>query len=122
MVAYTFSKLPTANFNTTPPSIARSATGSVYDVGDTGYLTPLSITMVVGGATVTAISSDSLGFLPDFRLDGRTSCVWKQNGASFATVLTTTDPIPGPAGPPGPAGSAAPAGQAAALTFILGGN
>ena len=110
MVAYTFSKLPTANFNTTPPSIARSATGSVYDVGDTGFTTPINMTLVVGGAVVTTISSDALGFLPDFTLDGRVNCVWKQTGSTFATVLTTSDPIPGPAGadstvpgPPGPA-------------------
>ena len=99
MVAYTFSKLPTANFNTTPPSIARSATGSVYDVGDTGFTTPLNMTLVVGGAVVTTISSDALGFLPDFTLDGRVNCVWKQTGSSFATTLTTSDPIPGPPGP-----------------------
>lgn len=108
MVAYTYSKLPTANFNTTPPSIARSATGSVYDVGDTGFTTPLNMTLVVGGAVVTTISSDALGFLPDFTLTGRVNCVWKQTGSSFATVLTTSDPIPGPAstvpGPTGPAG------------------
>lgn len=122
MVAYTYSKLPTANFNTTPPSIARSATGSVYDIGDTGYTTPLDITLVIGGSVVTTISSDSLGFLPDFTILDRKSCVWKQNGASFATVLTTTDPVPGPAGAQGPAGPAAPSGQAAALAFILGGN
>lgn len=96
---YTFSRVPTANFNTTPPSIARSATGSVYDVGDTGFTTPLNMTLVVGGAVVTTISSDALGFLPDFTLDGRVNCVWKQTGSSFATVLTTSDPIPGPPGP-----------------------
>jgi hypothetical protein len=99
VVAYTFSKLPTANFNTTPPSIARSATGSVYDVGDTGFTTPLNMTLVVGGAVVTTISSDALGFLPDFTLLDRVKCVWKQTGSSFATVLTTSDPIPGPPGP-----------------------
>lgn len=122
MVAYTYSKLPTANFNTTPASIARSATGSVYAITDTGYTTPLDITLVIGGSVVTTISSDSLGFLPDFTILDRTSCVWKQNGASFATVLTTTDPVPGPPGAQGPAGPAAPSGQAAALAFILGGN
>lgn len=99
MVAYTYSKLPTANFNTTPPSIARSATGSVYDIGDTGFTTPLNMTMVIGGAVVTTISSDALGFLPDFTLLDRVKCVWKQTGSSFATVLTTSDPIPGPPGP-----------------------
>ena len=99
MVAYTYSKLPTANFNTTPPSIARSATGSVYDVGDTSFTTPLNMTLVVGGAVVTTISSDVLGFLPDFTLLDRVKCVWKQTGSSFATVLTTSDPIPGPPGP-----------------------
>ncbi|QDG61253.1 hypothetical protein [Pseudarthrobacter sp. NIBRBAC000502771] len=101
MVAYTFSRLPTANFNTTPPSIARSATGSVYDIGDTGFTTPLNMTLVIGGAVVTTISSDALGFLPDFSLDGRVKCVWKQAGSSFATVLTTSDPIAGPVGPQG---------------------
>lgn len=99
MVAYTYSKLPTANFNTTPPSIARSATGSVYDKGDTGFTTPLNMTMVIGGAVVTTISSDALGFLPDFTLLDRVNCVWKQTGSTFATVLTTSDPIPGPPGP-----------------------
>lgn len=110
MTAYTFSKLPTANFNTTPPSIARSATGSVYDIADTGFTTPLNMTLVVGGSVVTTISSDALGFLPDFTLDGRVKCVWKQAGSTFATVLTTSDPIPGPAstvpGPPGAPGVA----------------
>lgn len=96
---YTFSKTPTINFNTVPPSIARSATGSVYAVGDTGYTTPLNMTMVIGGAVVTTISSDALGLLPDFTLLDRTTCVWKQTGSSFATVLTTSDPIPGPPGP-----------------------
>lgn len=99
MVAYTYSKLPTINFNTTPASIARSATGSVYDVGDTGFTTPLNMTMVIGGAVVTTISSDALGVLPDFTLLDRVKCVWKQTGSSFATVLTTSDPIPGPPGP-----------------------
>ena len=99
MTNYTFSKLPTINFNTTPPSIARSATGSVYDVGDTNFNTPLNITLVVGGAVVTTISSDALGLLPDFTLLDRTTCVWKQTGSTFATVLTTSDPIPGPPGP-----------------------
>ena len=114
---YTFSKTPTINFNTVPPSIARSATGSVYAVGDTGYTTPLNMTMVIGGAVVTTISSDALGLLPDFTLLDRTTCVWKQTGSSFATVLTTSDPIPGPAstvpGPPGAPGVADDASMAA---------
>lgn len=102
---FTYSKLPTANFNTTPASIARSATGSVYAVGDTTFTTPLNMTLVVGGAVVTAISSDALGILPDFTLLDRVSCVWKQSGTSFATALTTSDPISGPTGSTGSTGA-----------------
>ncbi|WP_426940259.1 hypothetical protein [Pseudarthrobacter sp. S6] len=105
MVNYTYSKLPTINFNTTPASIARSATGSVYAIGDTTYTTPLNMTLVVGGSVVTSISSDANGLLPDFTLLDRTSCVWKQAGVSFATVLTTSDPVPGPAGATGGTGA-----------------
>lgn len=104
MVAYTYSRVSALNFNTTPPAVAKSATGSVYAVADTTFTTPLNVTMVVGGAVTTSLSSDANGFFPDFTVADRTSVVWKQAGNSFATVLTTTDPIAGPAGVAGPPG------------------
>jgi hypothetical protein len=60
---------------------------------------------VVGNVTTTTISADANGFFPDFTVDNRTSVVWKQNGSSFTTVLTTTDPVPGPKGDPGNSGA-----------------
>ena len=119
MTNYTFSKLPTINTNTTPTSIARSATGSVYDVNDTAFNTPLNMTMVVGGAVVTTISSDALGLLPDFMLADRVKCVWKQAGSSFATVLTTTDVLPGPPGANGPVGKSVTSAAASAGNLVL---
>jgi hypothetical protein len=105
VVAYTYSRVAALNFNTTPPTVARSATGSVYAVADTTFTTPLTVTMVVGGSTTTTISSDANGFFPDFTVNDRTSVVWKQASSSFTTVLTTSDPVPGPQGAAGTPGA-----------------
>jgi lysophospholipase L1-like esterase len=116
VVAYTYSRVAALNFNTTPPTVARSATGSVYAIADTTFTTPLTITMVVGGSTTTTISSDANGFFPDFTVNDRTSVVWKQASSSFTTVLTTSDPVPGPqgaAGTPGATGAQGPRGDLA---------
>lgn len=104
MVAYTYSRVAALNFNTTPPTVAKSATGSVYAITDTTFTTALNVTMVVGGAVTTTLSSDANGFFADFTVADRTSVVWKQASSTFATVLTTTDPVPGPTGAAGPAG------------------
>jgi hypothetical protein len=74
-------------------------------LADTTFTTPLSLTRVVGNVTTTTISADANGFFPDFTVDNRTSVVWKQNGSSFTTVLTTTDPVPGAKGDKGDSGS-----------------
>ena len=111
MVAYTYSRVAALNFNTTPPTVAKSGTGSVYAKGDTTFTTPLNVTMVVGGLVTTSLSSDANGFFPDFDVDNRTSVVWKQNGSSFTTVLTTTDPVPGEKGDPGDPGAAGAKGD-----------
>lgn len=108
MVAYTYSRVSALNFNTTPPTVARSATGSVYAIADTTFTTPLNVTMVVGGVVTTSLSTGTTGHFPDFTVADRTSVVWKQAGVAFSTVLTTTDPIAGPKGDPGPPGAAAP--------------
>jgi hypothetical protein len=116
VVAYTYSRVAALNFNTTPPTVARSATGSVYAIADTTFTTPLTITMVVGGSTTITISSDANGFFPDFTVNDRTSVVWKQASSSFTTVLTTSDPVPGPqgaAGTPGATGAQGPRGDLA---------
>jgi lysophospholipase L1-like esterase len=105
VVAYTYSRVAALNFNTTPPAVAKSATGSVYAIADTTFTTPLTITMVVGGSTATTISSDAQGFFPDFTVADRTSVVWKQASSSFTTVLTTSDPVPGATGATGSAGA-----------------
>lgn len=105
MVAYTYSRVAALNFNTTPATVAKSATGSVYAVADTTFTTPLNITLVVGGVTTTSISADANGFFPDFTINDRTSVVWKQSGSSFTSVLTTTDPVPGPKGDQGASGA-----------------
>jgi len=67
--------------------------------------------MVVGGVTTTAISSDAIGFFPDFVVANRTSVVWKQNASSFTTVLTTSDPVPGAKGDTGNTGAAGAKGD-----------
>jgi hypothetical protein len=85
--------------------VAKSATGSVYAIADTTFTTPLNLTLVVGGVTTTSISADSSGIFPDFTVNDRTSVVWKQAGSPFSTVLTTTDPVPGPKGDPGNSGA-----------------
>jgi len=41
LVDYTYSRVAALNFNTTPASVAKSATGSVYAIGDTTFTTPL---------------------------------------------------------------------------------
>jgi hypothetical protein len=99
MTDYTYSRIAALNFNTTPPTVARSATGSVYAIADTTFTTPLNITMVVGGFVTTSLSADANGFFPDFKVANRTSVVWKQASSSFTTVLTTSDPVPGPQTP-----------------------
>ena len=108
MAVFTYSRVPAFNPNTTPVSVARSATGSVYDIGDTGFTTPLNLTLVATNTVTTTLVSDANGMFPDFTLVDRTQCVFKSGSNTF--VLTTTTPIPGPAGaastvpgPPGPA-------------------
>jgi len=101
VTVYTYSRIPAFNPNTSPSSVAKSATGSVYDKGDTGFLTPLNITLVVGNVATTTLISDANGMFPDFTLLDRVSVVFKSGSISF--VLTTSDPVPGPTGPPGAA-------------------
>jgi hypothetical protein len=88
--------------------VAKSATGSVYDLGDTGFLTPLNLTLVATNTVTTSLISDANGMFPDFTLVDRTQCAFKSGTQVF--ILTTTTPIPGPAstvaGPAGPAGPA----------------
>gem|GEM_PF-3697051 len=108
MTVYTYSRIPAFNPNTNPASVAKSASGSVYDPGDIGFLTPLNLTLVATNTVTTTLYSDSNGMFPDFTLDGRTQCAFKSGTIPF--ILTTTTPIPGPpstvAGPTGPAGPA----------------
>jgi len=106
--AYAYSRIPAFNPNTSPVSVARSATGSVYDIGDTGFTTPLNLTLVATNTITTTLISDANAMFPDFTLTDRTVCVFKSGSQVF--VLTTTTPIPGPTGAastvPGPAGPA----------------
>jgi lysophospholipase L1-like esterase len=108
VTVYAFSRLPAFNPNTNPASVAKSATGSVYDIGDTGFLTPLNLTLVATNTVTTTLISDANGMFPDFTLVDRTQCAFKSGTQVF--ILTTTTPIPGPAstvaGPAGPAGPA----------------
>lgn len=108
MAVFTYSRVPAFNPNTTPVSVARSATGNVYDLGDTGFTTPLNLTLVATNTVTTTLVSDANGMFPDFTLVDRTSVVFKSGTNKM--VLTTTTPIPGPPGadstvpgPPGPA-------------------
>lgn len=108
MAVFTYSRVPAFNPNTTPVSVARSATGNVYDIGDTGFTTPLNLTLVATNTVTTTLVSDANGMFPDFTLVDRTSVAFK-SGTNIM-VLTTTTPVPGPAGadstvpgPPGPA-------------------
>jgi hypothetical protein len=105
---YAYSRIPAFNPNTNPASVAKSATGSVYDLGDTGFLTPLNLTLVATNTVTTSLISDANGMFPDFTLVDRTQCAFKSGTQVF--VLTTSTPIPGPAstvaGPTGPAGPA----------------
>jgi len=108
VTVYAFSRLPAFNPNTNPASVAKSATGSVYDLGDTGFLTPLNLTLVATNTVTTTLISDANGMFPDFTLVDRTQCAFKSGTQVF--ILTTTTPIPGPIGaastvpgPPGPA-------------------
>lgn len=111
MTDFTYSRVAALNFTTVPTTVGRSATGSVYAIGDTTFTTPLNVTTVVGGVTGTSISSDANGFFPDFTVANRTSVVFKQAGTSFTSVLTTTDPVPGPQGTPGNTGAAGAKGD-----------
>ena len=108
MTVYAYSRVPAFNPNTNPASVAKSASGSVYDIGDTGFTTPLNLTLVATNTVTTTLISDANGMFPDFTLVDRTQCVFKAGTQAF--VLTTTTPIPGPTGPtstvPGPAGPA----------------
>lgn len=120
MAVFTFSRVPAFNPNTTPVSVARSASGSVYDIGDTGFTTPLNLTLVATNTVTTTLVSDANGMFPDFTLVDRTQCVFKSGSAKM--VLTTTTPIPGPPGaastvpgPPGPATTDASMLQAGTL-------
>jgi len=108
VTVYAFSRLPAFNPNTNPASVAKSATGSVYDIGDTGFLTPLNLTLVATNTVTTTLISDANGMFPDFTLVDRTQCAFKSGTQVF--ILTTTTPIAGPTGPastvPGPPGPA----------------
>jgi hypothetical protein len=108
VTVYAFSRIPAFNPNTNPASVAKSATGSVYDLGDTGFLTPLNLTLVATNTVTTSLISDANGMFPDFTLVDRTQCAFKSGTQVF--ILTTTTPIPGPpstvAGPTGPPGPA----------------
>jgi len=108
VTVYAFSRIPAFNPNTNPASVAKSATGSVYDLGDTGFLTPLNLTLVATNTVTTSLISDANGMFPDFTLVDRTQCAFKSGTQVF--ILTTTTPIPGPTGPAstvaGPAGPA----------------
>jgi hypothetical protein len=99
MTVFTYSRVPAFNPNTSPVSLARSAAGSVYDIGDTGFTTPLNLTLVATNTVTTSLLSDANGMFPDFTLVDRTSVVFKSGANVF--VLTTTTPVPGPEGPPG---------------------
>lgn len=101
MTVYAFSRIPAFNPNTNPASVAKSATGSVYDIGDTGFLTPLNLTLVATNTVTTTLISDANGMFPDFTLVDRTQCAFKSGTQVF--VLTTSTPVPGPQGDPGPA-------------------
>lgn len=105
MTNFTYSRTFALTASGTSTALAKSATGKCYDVGDTTRTTPLSLTLVVGGAVVTQVSSDSNGQLPDFTTATRTSVVWKDNATGLESVLTTTDVIPGPPGPAGATGA-----------------
>jgi peptidoglycan/xylan/chitin deacetylase (PgdA/CDA1 family) len=108
VTVYAYSRIPAFNPNTNPASVAKSATGSVYDIGDTGFTTPLNLTLVATNTVTTTLISDANAMFPDFTLADRTQCAFKSGTQVF--VLTTTTPIPGPAstvaGPEGPAGPA----------------
>jgi hypothetical protein len=108
VTVYAFSRVPAFNPNTNPASVAKSASGSVYDIGDTGFTTPLNLTLVATNTVTTTLISDANGMFPDFTLADRTQCAFKSGTQVF--ILTTTTPIPGPAstvaGPAGPAGPA----------------
>ncbi|MDQ5862787.1 MAG: hypothetical protein M3536_11055 [Actinomycetota bacterium] len=108
MTVFTYSRIPAFNPNTSPVSVAKSATGSVYDIGDTGFTTPLNLTLVATNTVTITLISDVNGMFPDFTLVDRTSVVFKSGAEKM--VLTTTTPVPGPTGPastvPGPAGPA----------------
>ena len=107
MTVYAYSRVPAFNPNTSPSSVAKSATGAVYDIGDTGFLTPLNLTLTATNTVTTSLVSDANGMFPDFTLIDRTQCAFKSGTQVF--VLTTSTPIPstvpGPAGPTGPAGA-----------------
>lgn len=111
MTDFTYSRVAALNFTTVPLTVGRSATGSVYAIGDTTFTTPLNVTMVIGGIVTTTISSDANGFFPDFTVANRTSVVFKQAGTSFTSVLTTTDPVPGAQGATGATGAAGAKGD-----------
>lgn len=117
MAVFTYSRIPAFNPNTSPTSVAKSATGSVYDIGDTGFLTPLNLTLVVGNVATTTLISDANGMFPDFTLLNRTSVVFKSGSISF--VLTTSDPVPGPKGDTGTTGTTGPAGPATTDASLL---
>ena len=105
MTVYAYSRVPAFNPNTSPSSVAKSATGAVYDLGDTGFLTPLNLTLTATNTVTTSLVSDANGMFPDFTLVDRTQCAFKSGTQVF--VLTTSTPIPstvpGPVGPAGPA-------------------
>lgn len=106
MTVFTYSRVPAFNPNTSPVSVAKSASGSIYDLGDTGFTTPLNLTLVATDTVTITLISDINGMFPDFTVVDRTSVVFK-SGAQVM-VLTTTTPVPGPEGPastvPGPPG------------------
>lgn len=117
MAVFAYSRVPAFNPNTNPVSLAKSASGSLYDLGDTGFTTPLNLTLVSTNAVTTTLSADANGMFPDFTLVDRTQCVFKSGSLSF--VLTTTTPIPGPAGTPGTAGKSVTSAAASAGNLVL---
>lgn len=117
MTVFAYSRVPAFNPNTSPVSLARSAAGSVYDIGDTGFLTPLNLTLVATNTVTTTLISDANGMFPDFTLVDRVQCVFKSG--SNTMVLTTSTPIPGPTGNPGNNGKSITGAAASAGNLVL---
>src|SRR5690606_44516 len=82
MVSYAYG--PLVAYDPTAGVLVKSASGRVYALNDTSFVSPLSVTDLQG-VTLTDIVSSADGVLPEFKVDDHPSVMWKSG--NFVLLL-----------------------------------